>query len=110
MRLGNYVTTLLPNSFTESLYKTPEVTERHRHRYEVNNDYIDQIESSGLKFVGYSMLDNGSKLAEIAELPGHPYYVGCQYHPEFKTRYETPHPLFNGLISAITNKASRICL
>mgnify|MGYP000849530552 CR=1 FL=1 len=105
MRLGNYETTLVDNSQIIKLYGNKQIVERHRHRYEVNNDYIGDIEESGLRFTGYSTLDDGNKLAEILELPQHPFYIGCQFHPEFKTRYNMVHPLFDGLImSSIENK------
>jgi CTP synthase len=101
MRLGNYLTNLDPQSIVSQLYACNEIIERHRHRYEVNNDYINEIEKSGLKFVGYSKAGNDKQLAEIVELKDHPFYIGCQFHPEFKTRYDKPHPLFNGLIGCI---------
>jgi CTP synthase len=73
------------------------VDERHRHRYEVNPTFIPRLEEAGLKFVGYG---DEMKRAEIAELDNHPYFVGCQFHPEFKTRPTKPSPLFVGLLLA----------
>ena len=85
---------------TQKMYSGAEiVSERHRHRYEVNPDYVDEIHNAGLKFVGR---DETGERMEVAELPRseHPYYVGCQYHPEFKSRPLTPSPPFHGLILA----------
>jgi len=102
MRLGNFTTTLINTSKVYKLYGKNIIVERHRHRYEVNNEYIDEIEKSGLKFVGYSLTDN-SKLMEVVELDKHPFYVGCQYHPEFSSKYDQPNPLFLGLVRSATN-------
>lgn len=101
MRLGNYPAKLKKGSLIESLYKKPRVIERHRHRYEVNNAYVEQIEKKGLIFSGKS--PNG-KLMEFIELKGHPYFVATQAHPEFLSRPLSPHPLFSGLIKAAKHK------
>nr|ACU15148.1 unknown [Glycine max] len=77
------------------------VDERHRHRYEVNPDVIETLEEAGLKFVGK---DESGKRMEILELPSHPFYVGAQFHPEFKSRPARPSALFLGLILAATGK------
>ena len=100
MRLGNYTTKLLINSQAYELYGKQYITERHRHRYEVNNKYLDIVESSGLIIAG---MDNDSDLIEIIEMDQniHPYYIGCQYHPEFTSTYSKPNPLFVGLIKKI---------
>lgn len=100
MRLGNHQTILNEKSYAYCLYEKNIINERHRHRYEVNNKYVSQITDHGLIFSGKS--DNG-KLMEIAELPiaVHPFYIGCQFHPEFKTKHDLPHPLFIGLLSCI---------
>jgi CTP synthase len=98
MRLGNYETILI-DSKVKQLYKRDTIIERHRHRYEVNNSYVDILDFFGLKFVGYSNGANQTKLMEIIELQNHPFYIGCQYHPEFISRYESPHPLFMGLLT-----------
>jgi CTP synthase len=81
-----------------------EISERHRHRYEVNPDYVDIIHNAGLKFVGRD--DTTGTRMEVAELPRsqHPYYVGCQYHPEFQSRPLKPSPPFHGLVLAATGK------
>jgi CTP synthase len=104
MRLGNYETKIQVGSMTHRLYGSDLITERHRHRYEINNMHVDLIESQGLKFVGTGLgLFQGkdSDLMEITELPGHKFYIGSQFHPEFKSRYNKPHPLFIGLIKAM---------
>lgn len=99
MRLGLYRAVLEPNSLVAKTYGATEISERHRHRYEVNNEYRQRLIDSGLRFSGiYPERD----LVEFVELPQeiHPYYVGTQAHPEFRSRPTRPHPLFMGLISA----------
>lgn len=91
MRLGTYPCKLAENTKVYNSYKKKEITERHRHRYEFNNDYREHLEKHGLKIAGASP-DN--KLVEIVELEDHPWFVGVQFHPEFKSRPEKPHPLF----------------
>ena len=99
MRLGLYKASLTPGSIVAKTYGANEVSERHRHRYEVNNQYRDQISSAGLLFSGFFQERD---LVEFVELPAevHPYYVGTQAHPELRSRPTRPHPLFVGLISA----------
>lgn len=97
MRLGAYPCKLDTNSKVYDLYKNENITERHRHRYEYNSEYRKEFENLGLKCVGTSP-DN--ELVEIIELDNHPFYVGCQFHPEFKSRPNRPHPLFDGFIRA----------
>lgn len=103
MRLGLYKAELLPGSIVAGVYGCLQVSERHRHRYEVNNKYRDQIASTGMVFSGLSPDKN---LVEFVELPKniHPYYVGTQAHPEFLSRPTRPHPLFAGLIAAAIAK------
>ena len=103
MRLGLYKADLLAGSVVAGVYGSTQINERHRHRYEVNNKYRDQIASSGLVFSGLSPDKN---LVEFVELPKsvHPYYVGTQAHPEFLSRPTRPHPLFVGLIAAAIAK------
>ncbi|KAJ1402409.1 P-loop containing nucleoside triphosphate hydrolase [Sesbania bispinosa] len=103
MRLGSRRTLLqTPDCITSKLYGNSEyVDERHRHRYEVNPDVIGTLEEAGLKFVGK---DESGKRMEILELPSHPFYVGVQFHPEFKSRPGRPSALFLGLILAATGK------
>ncbi|PON72426.1 CTP synthase [Trema orientale] len=103
MRLGSRKTLFqTPDCITSKLYHNSEyVDERHRHRYEVNPEIIGFLEEEGLKFVGK---DESGKRMEILELPNHPFYVGVQFHPEFKSRPRRPSPLFLGLILAATGK------
>ena len=107
MRLGLYPAKLEKGSIVAQVYGSQEISERHRHRYEVNNSYRDRIAAAGLKFSG---LSPDGHLVEFVELPQevHPYYVGTQAHPEFRSRPTRPHPLFSGLIkAAIDRHASR---
>lgn len=99
MRLGDYKAILKKGSVARSAYGTNDVIERHRHRYEVNNDYIDRLEDKGLVFSGTSP---DGKLMEIAELPKdkHPFFLGTQFHPEFLARPLAPHKLFSAFIKA----------
>ena len=99
MRLGLYKAALTPGSIVAGVYGSTEISERHRHRYEVNNKYRDQISSAGLVFSG---IFKERDLVEFVELPRdiHPYYVGTQAHPELRSRPTRPHPLFVGLIAA----------
>lgn len=99
MRLGLYPAVLASGSLVAVIYGATEIQERHRHRYEVNNNYREEISKTGLIFSGLSPDGN---LVEFVELPSemHPYYVGTQAHPEFLSRPTKPHPLFAGLIAA----------
>lgn len=97
LRLGNWPCHIEDGSKVASLYGETEIVERHRHRYEFNNDYRKPLNEVGVKFSGVSP-DN--KLVEIIEYTNHPYFVGCQFHPEFKSRPNRPHPLFLGFIEA----------
>jgi CTP synthase len=107
MRLGLYAAALKEGSVVQALYKSNLVEERHRHRYEVNNSYRPKLEEAGLVFSGTSP---DGHLVEFVELPEseHPFYVGTQAHPEFKSRPTRPHPLFVGLVrAALATKASK---
>ena len=97
MRLGAYPCQLVAGSRASRLYGKDLISERHRHRFEFNNDYRATLEGAGLKVGGTS--PDGT-LVEMVELPEHPFYVGCQFHPEFQSRPFTPHPLFVGLVEA----------
>lgn len=97
MRLGQYPCTLNPESKSYELYGTSMIYERHRHRYEVNNDYRNDLLSGGMIFAGTSP-DN--HIVEMVEIPNHPWFVACQFHPEFKSRPNKPHPLFRGFVTA----------
>ncbi len=98
MRLGAYPCVLKKGSKAHAVYGAVEISERHRHRYEVNNQYRDTLEKAG---VDWSGLSPNESLVEIMEYRHHPWFVACQFHPEFKSRPMTPHPLFRGFIKAI---------
>lgn len=98
MRLGDYPCVLAKDSLCAKLYGTTKVVERHRHRYEVNNEYREQLVAAGMNIVGTSP---DGKLVEMIEIPDHRYFVATQAHPEFKSRPNRAHPLFVGLIQAI---------
>lgn len=98
MRLGAYNCALRHGTKTHKAYGVDFISERHRHRYEFNNEYREAIDAAGLEIVG---LNPESDLVEIVELRDHPFFVGTQFHPEFKSRPLNPHPLFNGFIKAI---------
>jgi len=100
MRLGLYEAELLNNSLIKSIYKTKSIKERHRHRYEVNTNFKKHFEKKGLIFSGNSPDKN---LPEIIELKNHPWFIGVQFHPEFKSRPLSPHPLFSSFIKAAKN-------
>ena len=97
MRLGSYPARLVKNSLISKIYKTSNIQERHRHRYEVNINYKKQFHDKGMLFSGFSP-DN--KLPETIELKQHPWFIGVQFHPEFKSRPLSPHPLFSSFIAA----------
>ena len=105
MRLGSQECILKNNSLTRTLYKKSKILERHRHRYEVNNNLIDILASKGLKVVGKSA---DKMLVEVIELDEHPWFIGCQFHPEFTSDPRSGHPLFTGFIKAAKkNKISK---
>ena len=97
MRLGAYIARLLPGSLAASLYEKELISERHRHRFEFNPAYREVIEAAGLKV---SAVSEELGLVEVVELPSHPFFIACQYHPEFQSRPNHPHPLFQGLVRA----------
>lgn len=101
MRLGAYDCRIKKGTKTHKLYNKINIQERHRHRYEFNNDFKAPLEKAGMIFSG---INPQSKLVEIAELKNHPFMIGCQFHPEFKSRPNKPHPLFHGLIIAAKKK------
>ena len=96
MRLGDHEVKISKGKASE-LYGKNTISERHRHRYEINPEYIDQIESKGLKYTGR---DLSGRRMEILELEGHPYFLASQFHPEFKSRPDEPSPLHLGLVKA----------
>jgi CTP synthase len=97
MRLGSYPCVLAPGTQAAAAYGQSAIEERHRHRYEINNDFRDALTGNGMVLSGTSP---DRRLVEMIELPHHPYFVGCQFHPEFKSRPQTPHPLFQAFIGA----------
>jgi CTP synthase len=97
MRLGSYPCQIEKGTLAHKIYGSQNITERHRHRYEVNINYKDKLEKAGLKISGLSPDGN---LPEIVELKGHPWFVGVQFHPEFKSRPFAPHPLFVSFVEA----------
>ncbi len=102
MRLGAYPCAIKKGSVAEKIYNATKISERHRHRYEVNINYKDKLEKAGLTFSGMSP-DN--KLPEIVEIKDHPFFVGVQFHPELKSKPFAAHPLFVSFVeSAIKNK------
>ena len=98
MRLGAYPCKVKPGSKTYECYQSELIYERHRHRYEFNNEFREALEAAGLFIAG---LSPDERLVEIVELPEHPYFVAVQFHPEFKSRPNRPHPLFAGFIGAV---------
>jgi CTP synthase len=97
MRLGAYSCHIETDSLAYQAYQKEEISERHRHRYEFNNDFLDGLKEAGMIISGTS--PNG-ELVEIVEIKGHPWFLGCQFHPEFKSRPMEPHPLFRDFIGA----------
>jgi CTP synthase len=105
MRLGAYPCRIQVGSRAAEIYGGLEITERHRHRYEVNNNYREILSENGMVFSGLSPDGN---LVEILELPDHPWFIGCQFHPELRSRPMRPHPLFESFIGAARRKRDRI--
>ena len=103
MRLGAYIAKLRPGSQVAAIYGEMVVSERHRHRYEFNPAYRSRFEGSGFHCSGTSPDD---RLVEFIELEGHPFWVGTQAHPEFKSRPDRPAPLFRALVGAALNRAA----
>jgi CTP synthase len=102
MRLGAYEAVLAPGSRVSELYGATNISERHRHRYEVNINYKSRLEDKGLRFSGMSP---DGELPEIVEIPGHPWFIGVQFHPELKSKPFEPHPLFTSFIRAALDQA-----
>jgi CTP synthase len=97
MRLGSYACDINRDSILYDLYNTPSIEERHRHRYEFNNNFFDEMQTRGLKIAGINKKLN---LVEAIEIIDHPWFVGVQFHPELKSRLMRAHPLFDGFIKA----------
>lgn len=101
MRLGSYESTITPGTKTEKVYDKRTISERHRHRYEFNNDYREEFEDAGMKMAATSL---DGQLVEVIEYENHPWYIGVQFHPEFNSRLEDPHPLFTSFLRACRDK------
>jgi CTP synthase len=101
MRLGAFACTLLPNSVAADAYGTVDISERHRHRYEFANEFKDQLVAAGLVLSGTSP---DKKLVEVVELKDHPYFLACQFHPEFKSKPQAAHPLFARFVKAALDR------
>jgi CTP synthase len=101
MRLGAYPCLLTAGSRTANVYSTTEISERHRHRYEFNPEYRERLESAGLVFSGWSP---DGRLAEVVELPDHPFFIASQFHPEFKSKPFEPHPLFEAFVRVASKR------
>ena len=97
MRLGSYPCDIEPGSKSAAIYQKSEIAERHRHRYEFNNQYLEQYEAAGLKATGINTQNN---LVEIVELSSHPWFIGVQFHPEYRSTVASPHPLFVSFVKA----------
>ena len=106
MRLGRYPCRLTEGTRSRRVYGAEEISERHRHRYEFSNSYRDAVQAAGMTLAG---LSPDGRLVEIVELKDHPWFVGAQFHPEFKSRPDRPHPLFYGFVRAAleTGKADK---
>ncbi len=104
MRLGAYACSIEKDTLAQRIYQDRHISERHRHRYEFNNIYRDRLQDRGMVFSG---LSPDGVLVEIVELPSHPYFIACQFHPEFKSRPMHPHPLFSHFIKASLRNAQR---
>ena len=103
MRLGLYPCILQSGTIAERAYQESEIEERHRHRFELNNSYRDVLQSAGMLFSGISP---DGRLIEIAELSDHPFMLGTQFHPEFLSRPNRPHPLFMAFLEAASKQAA----
>lgn len=106
MRLGGQECRLTANSRAQELYASQVIVERHRHRYEFNNKYLEQLEQAGLKVCGRSM---DGRLVEMVEIPQHPWFIACQFHPEFTSTPRDGHPLFTGFVKAAIEYQARQC-
>ncbi len=104
MRLGAFPCVLEPGSMAAEAYGTTEISERHRHRYEFANAFREPLEKAGLVLSGTSP---DKKLVEMVELSSHPYFVACQFHPEFKSKPLAPHPLFSRFVRAALERMTQ---
>jgi CTP synthase len=102
MRLGGQICLLETGSKAREIYGRERILERHRHRYEVNNSYVPTLQAAGLKVSGHSPAEH---LCEMIELPDHPWFIACQFHPEFSSTPREGHPLFKSLVRAAVRRA-----
>ena len=107
MRLGAYPCVLQKGTLAHHIYGVDEISERHRHRYEVNNAYRDALQARGMVLSG---LSPDGRLVEIVELAEHPYFIGCQFHPELKSRIMRPHPLFVHFVEAALEHSGAVAI
>ena len=98
MRLGAWKCDIVDDSLAHKIYEKPQIEERHRHRYEYNNEYRKQLENAGLKTSG---TNPETGLVEIVEIENHPFFIGVQYHPEYKSTVANPHPIFVSFVAAM---------
>jgi CTP synthase len=105
MRLGLYPCDLQPGTLARRAYKVEHIQERHRHRFEFNNAYREILQAAGMRFSG---LSPDGRLVEIAELVDHPFMLGTQFHPEFLSRPNRPHPLFVAFLEAVRDRAGLV--
>jgi CTP synthase len=98
MRLGAYNCHLTPGTKVSKAYNTDQISERHRHRYEFNNEYLELFEENGMRATGKNPDTN---LVEVVEIEDHPWFVGAQFHPEYKSTVDNPHPLFVAFVKAV---------
>lgn len=103
MRLGSYPCHIEEGTLAHQVYGKTDINERHRHRYEFNNEYTKDFVNAGMVLSG---VNPAAGLAEIVELPSHPFFIGVQFHPEYKSTVENPHPLFVGFIKAALAKSA----
>ena len=104
MRLGAWDCALTAGSRVQDIYKADDISERHRHRYELNNAYLTDLTKNGLKATG---VNPKTGLAEIVEIDAHPWFIGVQYHPEYKSTVLEPHPLFSAFVEACNTYANK---
>ena len=105
MRLGAYPCRIAEGSKAWMAYHRAEISERHRHRYEFNNEYLKQFETSGMLASG---VNQEQGLVEIVEIPAHPWFIGVQFHPEYKSTVDNPHPLFIDFVKAALERSRRV--
>jgi CTP synthase len=106
MRLGGQQCRLQSDSLAFQLYQKDVITERHRHRYEFNSQYLEKLEQAGMRFSGKSI---DGRLVEVIEIPDHPWFLACQFHPEFTSTPRKGHPLFSGfVVAAVEHKKGTV--